>query len=150
MFSSWGLIGFMGGFKFDAFVMWMLSKWEILEYNKKADDSEQLFLSALRSPYSHAHDVNFPLNRQISWQPPLLMLQGLVPEKKNIDNNFWHSIGFPKLRFCSYFSLNFQYKSKMSQWEVFSKYTYWNSLVELSKKDNILEAIIIIGVAVWS
>ena len=55
---------------------------------------------------------------------------------KIIDNNFWHSVGFPKLKFCIYFSLKFQYKSKISQWEVFSKNTYWNFLLELSKKNS--------------
>ena len=80
MFSSLGSIGRIGGFKSDALEMWILSNRDILEYNKKAEDSRQVFLSrGSNSPYSQAQDVNFPLNKQISWQPPLLIEQGLVP-----------------------------------------------------------------------
>ena len=53
---------------------------------------------------------------------------------KIIYNNFWHSVGIPKLKFCIYFSLKFQYKSKMSQRSAQQKYKLKLSVRIIQKK----------------
>ena len=61
-------------------IFFLIPKRDILENNKKAEDSKQVFWSwGSSSPYSQAQEVYFPLKRQISWHPPLFMEHAFVP-----------------------------------------------------------------------